>query len=462
MPGKILIVDGVAINRIALKIRMNAAFYEVIAATSQAEALRAARDEQPDLILMNTRLANSSGLEACARLKASDKTRSIPVVLIAATPEDCKTADALRSGADDLLIKPLNDAVTLARIRSLLRARNTGEELRLHEGTSRALGFGEPETGFENQAQALVVTADEATGQRWKSLLSRQMPYRLTHACFDDALRGIGGPSAPDVFVLMLTQQTTERGMQLLAEIRARAGTREAGILLVLEGADPAVIVDALDRGANDVMGDGPNIEEMALRLSALVSRKRMIDRLRSNIHDGLQAAVIDPLTELFNRRYAMPQLAQLAETARDNNRSFSIMVADLDHFKQINDRFGHAAGDAVLIEVARRLRDNLRPTDLIARIGGEEFLIAIPNATLETAREKARRLCALIAETPIHIPEQDLSVHVTISIGVVIAGEEGQPAVRTATTLLDMADKALFGAKARGRNQVTLGQTAT
>lgn len=462
MPGKIMIVDGVAINRIALRIRMHAAFYNVITATGQAEAMRMALDERPDIILMNTRLPDISGLAACTKLKAGERTRSIPIVLIAATSQDCSTQDALRAGADDLLIQPLNDAVLLARIRSLLRARDMSAELDLHESTSRALGFGEADGKFSPRAEALVVTSDAATGQRWSTILSQKTPYRLSNSRFGDALRDAHGQKAPDVFVLILTQATTKRGLQLLAEIRARASTRHAGVLLVLSKCDQAQVADALDRGANDVMCDRPDPEELTLRLSALVSRKRLVERLRNNIHNGLQAAVVDPLTGLHNRRYAMPQLTQLAATARRENRDFSIMVADLDHFKQINDRFGHAAGDAVLVEVAKRLRDNLRPVDLIARIGGEEFLIALPEAHPDNARQTARRLCGLVAEAPIHIPGQDLPVQVTISIGVAIGGEDDQPASKAANRLLDMADKALFGAKAGGRNQVTLRQAAS
>lgn len=462
MPGKILIVDGVATNRIALKTKMNAAFYEVATAASQAEALRQVESQRPDLILMNTCLPEGSGLDTCTLLKQGEASRAIPVILIAPSPGEYSKVSALQAGADELLLKPLDDAVMLARIRSLLRSRDMEEELRLQEGAARALGFAENGTGFETRPSALLVTQDMPSGLRWKYMLSRQMPYKLSHACIHEALRDMDDANAPDIFVVIPTRDTIDEGLRLVTELRARAATREAGILMVLPSPDPALLVDALDRGANDVMQEGPNVEEMSLRLSALISRKRMIDRLRNRIHDGLRAAVTDPLTGLFNRRYAMPQLAQMAEAALRQGNSFAILVADLDHFKRINDRYGHAAGDAVLVEVANRLRNGLDRSDLIARIGGEEFLIAVSGTNLNCAREAARALCERVAKDPVHIPEQDLSISVTISIGVAIGGEQDDQSKGSTVRLLDRADRALFGAKAKGRNRVTLVETAS
>ncbi|MFU8883513.1 MAG: GGDEF domain-containing protein, partial [Rhodobacterales bacterium] len=185
----------------------------------------------------------------------------------------------------------------------------------------------------------------------------------------------------------------------------------------------------------------------------------------------GLRAAVTDPLTGLYNRRYALPHLTRMTEQASRSGRRFAVMLADLDHFKAINDRFGHAAGDAVLVEVAHRLRSNLRAVDLVARIGGEEFLIALPDTDRTEARVAARRLCRIIAQDPFILPGKGQSTSMTVSIGVTM-GHSGQPPERVidpdcdiaadpVQQLLLQADKALYGAKACGRNQVTLSKPA-
>ena len=131
-------------------------------------------------------------------------------------------------------------------------------------------------------------------------------------------------------------------------------------------------------------------------------------------------------------------------------------MIADMDHLKQINDQYGHAAGDTVLIEVSRRLNINLRAVDLVARIGGEEFLIILPETRQNKAETARKRLCQLIHDTPIKLPNGDFRVTVSISIGVALGGRKNGPR-HSAAQLLDMADRALYESKSDGRNRVTL-----
>ncbi|MEO0503200.1 MAG: GGDEF domain-containing protein, partial [Pseudomonadota bacterium] len=192
--------------------------------------------------------------------------------------------------------------------------------------------------------------------------------------------------------------------------------------------------------------------------------RKMMTDALRATVRTGIEASVIDPLTGLHNRRYAMPHVTRIAERAQRTGKPFALMIADMDHFKRINDQYGHAAGDAVLIEVANRLRSNLRAVDLVARIGGEEFLMVLPGVTLKNARAAAKRLCRRVGTPAIAIPGQSQPINATISIGLVVCDTDtGLPRgmALTAEALLDRADRALYDAKAEGRNRVTLCRPA-
>ncbi len=165
-----------------------------------------------------------------------------------------------------------------------------------------------------------------------------------------------------------------------------------------------------------------------------------------------------DPLTGLHNRRYALPHLARIAERAQTAGRQFAVMVLDLDRFKSINDTWGHGAGDAVLIEVAERLKSNLRAVDLIARIGGEEFLIALPDTTLEAAQATAERLRRVVGDRPVPLPNGNGSIPVTLSIGLALGAD---PAAGSVEDLIGLADRALLGSKADGRNQVKVGRSA-
>ncbi len=158
--------------------------------------------------------------------------------------------------------------------------------------------------------------------------------------------------------------------------------------------------------------------------------------------------AATDSLTGLSNRRHIEPQLAGETARARRHQATFSVLMADLDHFKRVNDRYGHDAGDEVLREVARRLREMLRTEDRPARWGGEEFLVLLTDTELDQAEIVAEKLRAGIADTPIEVNGH--SIDMTISIGVAQHQGEDDP-----LDLIRRADQALYRAKDEGRNRV-------
>jgi two-component system cell cycle response regulator len=176
-------------------------------------------------------------------------------------------------------------------------------------------------------------------------------------------------------------------------------------------------------------------------------------------MQDGLRLAMRDPLTGLYNRRFVVPQLAAIAARACEEGTPFAVMVMDLDRFKQVNDLHGHAAGDQVLIEAARRLSANLRETDVLARIGGEEFLAILPGSCTANARRVAERLCQAMDEDPIRLASGEV-LHVTVSIGVAVAGTGGEAGFAI-ERLVEQADLALLDSKGAGRNQVTFRMNA-
>jgi len=459
MPGKILIVDDIATNRIVLKVKLSAAYYDVLQASSGAEAVQLATSQRPDLVLISDRLPDSSGSDLCLALRKLPECPGMPVVILTTQTGQAARLAALAAGADDVLAKPLDDLLLLARLRSLLRARATTEELRLRDGTNRALGFAEEASSFDSAAQVLLVTPAVGDAIKWKQALEGRMPHSVSTTSLKDAMPRLAGQKVPDAVVMSLDKATFDAGLRVLADIRARPESRLTPVLVVLNDAGRQAASDALDLGANDLMPDGFEPGEVILRLRTLIQRKRLADRLRDNMRDGLMAAVIDPLTGLYNRRYAMPHLARMAENARKTQRNFAVMVADLDHFKAVNDHYGHAAGDAVLVSVSRQIRENLRAIDLAARIGGEEFLIALPETDKSQAAVAAKRLCDIIGQTPVKLPGRDEPIYVTISIGVAVSTSYGQESSPEANEMIDHADRALYAAKSHGRNCVTLAE---
>jgi len=460
MVGKILIVDDVATNRIVFKVKLGAACYRPVLAADGASCLRLAHGEAPDLILLDLILPDISGIAVLERLRADPVTCDIPVVVVSAVSDAAARLAAFRAGADDFLTKPFDDQVLLARVRNLLRAREAVAELGRRGAPLQALGLAEGRAEFAGPGCVALVAALPETALRWRRELAPVLSDRIVVLTCEQALAEDGTDPAPDVFVIEADLGMPSGGMRLLSDLRSRAATRHAAICILRSDAAVDSAAMAYDLGANDLMDIGFQPRELALRLRNLMRRKRAADHSRAAVQDGLRLAAIDPLTGLYNRRYALPRLAAIADAARASGAGFAAMVVDLDRFKAVNDRWGHGAGDAVLVEVARRLSDSLRQGDLLARVGGEEFLVVLPDADLAAARSIAERLCAVVQERPITVPG-NASLTVTVSIGLAIGRCGEAPQIEAAVEVVDRADRALLVAKAGGRNQVTVSHCA-
>jgi diguanylate cyclase (GGDEF)-like protein len=166
-------------------------------------------------------------------------------------------------------------------------------------------------------------------------------------------------------------------------------------------------------------------------------------------MHDLDRLASLDHLTQCLNRRAMIREIERECSRSERQGTTFGLIMLDLDHFKSVNDRWGHAAGDMVLTSIASALAGQLRPTDVLARWGGEEFLCLLTDVDDGTLFQKAESMRRLIENTPIRIAGD--TINMTISLGVVIASSR----TRSIEELVDAADKALYLAKTNGRNRV-------
>ncbi|WP_372892423.1 diguanylate cyclase [Rhodosalinus sp.] len=464
MTGTILIAEAVATRRIALRARIANAFRRVLIATTAEEAIREARAEPPEIVLVASDLPGMAAAELQRRL-AGIAPDEAPPALAVMTPAGDRAAcfAALGAGADDAIARTTPPALMLARLRARLRDREDAAELRLREATRRALGFAEPAATFEPPARLALLAPDARSARARAAALSAAVgaPVR---ALDRQAALALGPGDRLDALVLAAGHGAAT-GAALVPALRAQAATRTAALLVQTAGAGAeAEAAQALDLGAQDALAGSFDADEIALRLAARLAAKRRADRLRADLREGLDAAVTDPLTGLYNRRFAMPELARLTAEAARERQPLSVLIADLDHFKAVNDAQGHAAGDHVLAETAARLRAVLGADGLAARIGGEEFLVALPGADASAAQAVAERLCARVAATPVPLPSPATEVGVTVSIGLATlmpsTTASGAPA-RAAEALLAEADAALYGAKARGRNRVSTHRPA-
>lgn len=464
MAGKILIVDDVATNRIVFKVKLGAASYTPVLAANGQDCLRLAHDQRPDLILLDLALPDLSGVEVLRRLRQDPFTKDIPVIVVSASTQQEDRMQALEAGADDIFFKPYDDQLLMARVRNLLRRRQDMPEIAVEEPAA-ILGMAEPRVNFVQPGLIALVTDRTDVALRLRRELAPQMRDTFVILGTNEALgdRATGQDSA-DIYVIDVTKPPSETGLRLLSDLRSRSLTRHAGICMLSPSGASKIALTAFDLGANEIIDDTMSAEEMALRLRIILRGKRRADKERERLQDDLRLAMIDPLTGLFNRRYAMAKLTTMADCARTNSRSFAVLIADIDRFKSVNDRFGHSAGDAVLVEIGRRLSSGLRNSDLLARVGGEEFLIALPETDLEEALNIATRLCVTIKESPMPLPGgQDLTV--TMSVGVAVSDDAPSAwdltALDFASKVMDCADQALLSSKMEGRNKVSIGRNA-
>ena len=292
--------------------------------------------------------------------------------------------------------------------------------------------------------------------------LDSQFSLPVTRFDTDQVLTQSASLPVPDLFVIDGTQDLDGgRGIfRLISDLRSRSETRLSSLLVVLPDNLPDIAALVLDLGADDVIGVSVSRGEIGLRTKALVHQKLLYDKLRDTVRDGLHAAVTDCLTGLYNRRYIEPHLARIAEQAESTQREFAVMMLDIDHFKSINDRYGHAAGDKVLIEISRRLRENLRSIDLVARIGGEEFMVAMPRTGTDQAEAAAERLRRMVSSKPFSMGTDHPYLTVTVSVGVAIGGLTPLDGDQI-EAMCNQADAALYVAKNAGRDKVAMSNAA-
>ena len=449
MSARILVVDDIDANVRLLEAKLTADYYEVLTATDGVTALAMAAAEQPDIILLDVMMPGMDGFQVCRRLKDDPVTRHIPVVLVTALDGRPDRISGLEAGADEFLTKPIDDFMLFARVRSLTRLKVVLDELRDRESSGRRVGLisgaGSRQAG--SGGRVLIVDDNERQAQR----LAAELGVEHRPVIEADPEKAHLTARGPVDLVIINTTSRTFDGLRFAAQLRSHEQTRNLPILALIDPDDKGRAAKALDIGVNDVLARPVDPEELAARVRTQIKRKRYTDLLRSNLDESLEAAVTDQLTGLHNRRYMTTQLdALVARTVQDGEPVAALML-DIDHFKKINDGFGHDAGDEVLREFAVRLASNVRAVDLPCRYGGEEFVVIMPDTSLEAAERIAERIRLHVGGAPFRVANGREILSVTISIGVAATiGESDTP-----DALLKRADEALYEAKGSGRNRV-------
>ncbi|MEI8395403.1 MAG: PleD family two-component system response regulator [Rhodospirillaceae bacterium] len=453
MSARVLVVDDVMPNVKLLAAKLTREYFDVITAYNGQQALELVKRESPDIILLDVMMPGMDGFEVCQRIRADSATMHIPIVMVTALSDISDRVRGLEAGADDFLTKPVNDIALFARVRSLVRLKMMMDEWRLRESTSGHFGMlsnsANPHTESTERARILVLEDSTLDLQRITETLKRDGGMVDSASTCPAALE-LAFAAEYELVVVSLTL-LNEDGLRLCSQLRSHERTRQVPILLMVDDGDMNRVAKGLELGANDYVIKPFDRNELQARVRTQIRRKRYQDRLRANYEQSLSLALTDSLTGVFNRRYVSAHLPRLLDRAADSNKPVSVLMFDIDHFKRVNDTWGHDVGDEVLREVAVRASRNLRNFDLVVRMGGEEFLVIMPDTYGDAALMVAERLRARVGDTPFSVSAAVGEIVVTVSVGLAVGGRVGD----TVDQLIKRADEALYEAKRTGRNRV-------
>lgn len=451
MSARILVVDDILPNVKLLEAKLSSEYYDVLTATSGEEALQRVAQDSPDIILLDVMMPGMDGFEVCKRIKNNPSYAHIPVVMVTALTDNNDKVRGLEAGADDFLSKPVNDTALMARVRSLVRLKMTIDEWRARTTTATQLGIDDDNVTAMSErveeARILIIDDQQYEADKIAETLHRDNDIVVP---VDSGIKAMELVSEHqfDLIIVSLNLKN-EDGLRLCSHLKSNERTRAVPILMVATEEDMDRIARGLEIGAHDYVLRPVDRNEILARARTQIRRRRFQERLQANYQVSLSMALTDPLTGLYNRRYMEVHLMKMLQKNEESKKHLCVLLFDIDHFKKINDTYGHGVGDEVLKAIAFRLKDSLRSFDLVARLGGEEFVVILPDTNEDMSHFISERLRRTIGEKPIRCNAPEGQITVTTSIG----GAYIEPGSHTVQSVLDRADKALYAAKEGGRN---------
>ena len=450
MTATVLVVDDLDANVKLLEAKLLSEYYTVITANSGLGALQSLTQNKIDIVLLDVMMPGMDGFETCAKIKSNPETTHIPVVMVTALSEIEDRIKGLEAGADEFLTKPINDTALFARVKSLSRMKTVIDELRLRNSTAAELGGQviEPKENF-TESKILLLDDDVIQAKNIKAILGK-LTQQIQSLSAPDDIDSLGS-FIPDL-VIISCQIDIEDPLRIGVMLRSKPIFKNAVLMFLAEEENMPMVIRGMELGINDYFIYPVDASELQARVRTQLRRKQYQDDLRTELEESVDLSTKDGLTGLFNRRYFDIHIKQMTERVKGSGHKLCMMMLDMDHFKEVNDTYGHQAGDAVLKTLAATLKASFRVTDLIARYGGEEFVVLL-STDLEDAKMIAEKTRAAIETVDFVIPTQAQPLKKTTSIGLAAFNPD-----ESIESFIGRVDKALYEAKETGRNKVVVG----
>jgi len=389
------------------------------------EETRRALATAPDLICTERHLPDGTAMDLARMVRRDPGTSQVPVLLLTTSEDPDLIPDSLEAGITEVFNKVHLDLLA-QYIES--RVQREARHVRL-------------------SGRALLVEDSRPVARFIERVLGSLGLEVDTFACGDQALAALGGHEY-EVALIDVLLEGRMTGLALVRAIRNGGGANADLPILAMSGLeDSARRIELLREGANDFLAKPMLEEELAVRVRNIVQIKRLLDQTAGQRDHLRRLALTDQLTGVYNRHYLTEIALRRIGEAERHGIPLTMLVLDIDHFKRVNDEHGHETGDLVLAETAAVIRDACRQGDVIARTGGEEFVLLLINMGADAAAGFAERLRQRIEEA------RPGGITVTVSIGLI--STTGEPVGATFESLFRAADAALYQAKRGGRNRV-------
>ena len=452
MTASILVVDDVSSNVRLLKAKLEKEYYSVLTALSGKEALKIAKKLRPDIILLDVMMPEMDGFEVCEILKADFDTENIPIIFITALDDIESKIRGLNYGAEDFLTKPINDNALFARVKSLSRLKLFSDELNIRNKVT--MGFSSNISSIRrcvsdlSDACIVIIDDDKLQAEQVSCYLKEEFNnIIICNSCAEEFCMGINF----NVDLVIVSMQSKEYdGLKLYSVLRTKDYVKHTPILMLIDEDDSNYLMKGMEIGINDYLTTPVHQQELIARVHLQIKKKKYHDALYNTVMNNMEMAIVDPLTKCYNRFYFDMHIKQkILEVRKNNFHKLALIICDVDFFKKVNDTYGHLVGDEILKGVSRLMHDSIRASDLLARFGGEEFVILFPNSSFEeSVLGCAHRILNLVANHKFIVDGVDLNITMSMGGTGLIESDD-------MNSFLARADKNLYEAKNSGRNQI-------
>jgi two-component system cell cycle response regulator len=452
--SKIFVVDSDTTNLQFIIEILATQNYMIETASDGQQALNHIKKSTPDLIILDAALPVHDGFEITRWLKNNPAIKNIPIIII--TDINFRSEEkALEAGADEFLNKPFNSAELLARISSMLKLKMYQDQFKIRKEIEFDFadhGISKREVLVDNnnlELNHILLVEDNLMDIKLVKTILYDKQFSFTIAeNGEDAIR-LALNNQFDLIILDYLLPDMN-GLDIFQRLKRIDVYQHVPVVFVTSLSDNELKIKCLELDADDFFVKPINGKEFRAKMQLLLKKKMHVDKLRFFYQNAIDSAIKDGLTGLYKRSYFLKRLDQEIKKILRNQDCLSVMMIDIDNFKVYNDHLGHLGGDNILLEVSKRIVNNIREFDLAARYGGEEFIVLLTNTEKANALIVAQRIKSALLEFPLPSILLKRIDKLTVSIGIA----DFPHSSHSSSDLIHKADLMLYQAKKTGKNK--------